>query len=496
MKAFVVFPHQLFGVILKEAADSHIYLIEHHLYFTQFRFHPQKLVLHRASMKAFAVKLSAAGACVTYCGIHDFPTLADAVSKMKKDGVRNIVLHEVVDDWLERDIKKYFTPHFSIKTLPTPMFLTTQPELDDYFRDRKIFRMSEFYILQRRRFKILVDEHGKPEGGQWSFDKDNRKPIPKSMVVPPPRQFPKNQYVIEAELWVKAHFSDGYGSLDGFDYPTSHEEARLALEDFLTFRLAKFGDFEDAMRVEDGNLFHSKLTPALNIGLITPREVIDAAMQYSAENAVPINALEGFIRQIIGWREFIHGVYTFAGGKQRTCNTFGFSKKIPSSFWNGTTGLVPADTVIHRVLTSGYCHHIERLMVLGSLMLLCEFDPDEVYAWFMTLFIDAYDWVMVPNVYGMSQFADNGLMATKPYICGSAYLQRMGDWQAGDWTLIWDGLYWRFVDCYREKFAGNQRVGFAPLSFDKLASSRRELLLETANTFLNWAEETDEGENS
>jgi deoxyribodipyrimidine photolyase-related protein len=222
----------------------------------------------------------------------------------------------------------------------------------------------------------------------------------------------------------------------------------------------------------------------LNVGLLTPTEILDQAIAFAVENNIPLNSCEGFIRQILGWREFIRGVYEAKGTQERTTNYWKFKRKIPTSFWNGITGIPPVDNTIKKVLATGYCHHIERLMVLGNFMLLCEFDPDEVYRWFMELFIDAYDWVMVPNVYGMSQFADGGLMATKPYISGSNYLMKMSDYEKGDWQPIWDGLFWRFMNTHRDFFLKNPRLGMLVKTFDKMPESKQEQHIQMANAYL------------
>jgi deoxyribodipyrimidine photolyase-related protein len=190
------------------------------------------------------------------------------------------------------------------------------------------------------------------------------------------------------------------------------------------------------------------------------------------------------LRQLLGWREFIRGLYLSVGRKQRTRNYWGYTRKIPQSFYDGTTGIVPVDVVIKKVLKNGYCHHIERLMVLSNFMLLCDFDPEEVYRWFMELFMDAYDWVMVPNVYGMGQFADGGMMSTKPYISGSNYLMKMGDFEMGAWTEVWDGLYWRFIDKHRDFFLKNPRMGVMVKSYDKMDAGKRDRLSAVATNYL------------
>jgi deoxyribodipyrimidine photolyase-related protein len=256
------------------------------------------------------------------------------------------------------------------------------------------------------------------------------------------------------------------------------------LNEFLQNRFEKFGIYEDAIVAKETVLYHSVLSPMLNIGLLTPKQIIDKALAIGEEKNIPLNSLEGFIRQIIGWREFIRIVYEREGSKQRNTNYWKFTKKIPSSFWTGTTGIPPIDQTIQKILETGYCHHIERLMVLGNFMLLCEFDPDEVYKWFMEMFIDAYDWVMVPNVYGMTQFADGGLMTTKPYISGSNYLMKMSDYEKGDWQAIWDGLFWRFMHEHRDFFLKNPRLGMLVGTFDKMSEEKKNAHLNNANQFL------------
>jgi deoxyribodipyrimidine photolyase-related protein len=230
-------------------------------------------------------------------------------------------------------------------------------------------------------------------------------------------------------------------------------------------------------------LNHSVLSPLLNSGLITPINIIEETLKYKDD--YPLNSIEGFLRQIIGWREFIRGVYKVKGSQERTTNFFNFKRKIPKSFYDATTGILPIDITIKKVQKTAYNHHIERLMVLGNFMMLCEFDPDEIYRWFMEHYIDAYDWVMVPNVYGMSQFADGGLMSTKPYISSSNYLKKMSDFPNGDWQQIWDALYWRFIDLNRELFAKNIRMKFMVSMLDKMPDEKRINHFKIANEYLD-----------
>ena len=285
--------------------------------------------------------------------------------------------------------------------------------------------------------------------------------------------------------YVEKNYSNNIGQLSNNSlYPTNFETSKQWFQQFLEQRFLEFGTYEDAIVAENSILNHSVLTPMLNVGLITPKTIIEQSITFAKANNIPINSLEGFVRQIIGWREFIRGIYESRESDERTRNFWGFTKKIPKSFYDGTTGIYPIDQTIKKTLETGYCHHIERLMVLGNFMMLCEFDPDEVYRWFMELFIDSYDWVMVPNVYGMSQFADGGLMATKPYISGSNYLMKMSNYKKGEWQAVWDGLFWRFMDTHRSFFKKNPRLSMLVAMYDKMPQEKKQQHIENAVNYL------------
>ena len=231
--------------------------------------------------------------------------------------------------------------------------------------------------------------------------------------------------------------------------------------------------------------WHSVLTPALNVGFLTPTQVVKETLAFAKKNDVPLNSLEGFLRQIIGWREFIRATYEDHGVEMRTTNHWNHTRKIPPSFYEGTTGIPPIDDTIHRILETGYCHHIERLMVLGGFMFVCEFDPKEIYRWFMEMFIDSYDWVMVPNAYAMSQHADGGLITTKPYFSGSSYIRKMSHHKIGPWCEIWDGLYWRWVWNHADELAKNPRWSMMCAMAKKMDVSKRKTHLKNAEDFLS-----------
>jgi deoxyribodipyrimidine photolyase-related protein len=280
----------------------------------------------------------------------------------------------------------------------------------------------------------------------------------------------------------------GIATLFNQFYPTNHAEAELWLTQFLEQRLVHFGEYEDAFSKDPNQhfLFHSVLSPLLNVGLLSPKQIIDQTLEYANNHEIPLNSLEGFIRQILGWREFIRVIYKREGSFQRNSNFWNFSRQIPPSFYTGNTGIEPIDNVIQKALKTSYSHHIERLMIVGNFFLLCEFNPNAVYQWFMEMYIDAYDWVMVPNIYGMSQFADGGLMTTKPYFSGSNYIVKMSDYKKGDghWQVIWDALFWRFINRHRTFLQQNPRLGMLIITFDKMPTEKQDLHLSIAEDFL------------
>jgi deoxyribodipyrimidine photolyase-related protein len=457
-RALVLFPHQLFAGNVALAPGARVFLVEDALFFRQYPFHQQKLVLHRASMQVHATLLRKAGRDVTYIDSAKAPDMAQVVAQMTRAGITQVEYIDPVDDWLERRLlRELRTPGCSHACHPTPMFLTSKALLVAHFGGHRRPSMATFYAAQRRELGILVED-GQPVGGRWSFDTENRKRVPKALALPTRAPAPTSTEVRAACAYVRTRFPDNPGRAQDFAYPVTYAAAGAALDTFLREHLAQFGDYEDAMVADNAFLFHSVLTPMLNIGLLTPQGVVDRTLEHAREHATPLNALEGFLRQVIGWREFVRGAYAALGRAQRTRNFWGHTRPLPQSFWTGTTGIGPIDTVIRRVLQHGYAHHIERLMVLANFMLLCEFDPDDVYRWFMVFFVDAYDWVMVPNVYGMGLFADGGMITTKPYIGGSNYLARMSDFPKGEWCATWDGLFWRFIDKHRGYFTQQPRL--------------------------------------
>ena len=491
-KAALVLPNQLFAdhPALRERVDQ-IVLFEDPLFFGDaqypMRMHRQKLWLHRASMARYEERLIRQGLHVLR---YPYDSLSGSCLRLFQSlalqGIDTVLMADPVDFIAEQRIEAAaIGTNIQLTILPSSGFLNTRVDNRAWSKDRKRWFMAEFYKSQRRKLGVLM-EADQPAGGKWSFDEDNRKKVPKALLGALPWiDWPEHDALDEkARASVLADFPNAIGDLDTLYYPTSHEAAAAWLDQFLERRFDQFGDFEDAIVEGENWLWHSVLTPALNIGLLTPQQVIETTLNFADRRDIPLNSLEGFLRQIIGWREFMRATYDDLGVKMRRSNHWGHTREIPASFYDGTTGIDPLDDTIKRVKATGYCHHIERLMVLGGFMFLCEIDPDDVYRWFMEMFVDSYDWVMVPNVYAMSQHADGGLITTKPYFSGSNYIRKMSHWKTGPWSEIWDALYWRFILKHSDTLATNPRWAMMCRTASRMKPEDKARHLEKAETFL------------
>ncbi|APB32849.1 deoxyribodipyrimidine photolyase-related protein [Gloeomargarita lithophora Alchichica-D10] len=486
--ATVIFPDQLFQNHPGLQLGRLVFLVEEQLFFRDYyypaQFHQKKLVLHRASMQAYAHELKNRGYDLVYISYQLDPRMDYLFQTLQSQQIQVIYICELVDNILTKRLNKWCA-YYQIKIieLTTPKFLTPWPWFQEQFKPEPPHSLTKFYIAQRKRLNILVDGD-KPLGGKWSFDPENRKKLPKHITIPEISWPSPNVYVLEAQAYVAHNFPHHWGSVASFHYPITHTEAEIWLQNFLVQRFTNFGDYEDAISVQYDILFHSVLTPMLNIGLLTPEQVINQVVNYAKSYPVGLNTLEGFVRQIIGWREFMAGMYLRIGTAQRQSNFWNHTRPMPDSFYTGNTGILPLDHVIKKVLKTAYCHHIERLMILGNFMLLCEIHPQGIYQWFMEFFIDSYDWVMVPNIYGMSQYSDGGWMTTKPYISGSNYIRKMSDFPVGDWSEIWDGLYWRFIDKHQDFFSQNPRLNMMTILLKKMNPVQRQTHWQKAEHFL------------
>ncbi len=486
----LVYPHQLFRKHPAITPARPVWLIEDPLFFGNdphwpAAMHQQKLMLHRASMKAYAAELKATGLVVKTIEVPTGSVIdsADLLERHLPKTVTEIHFADPADGVLMKRLTR-FSQNRGVKTViyPSPNFLSPPEFIAAQVASKKKPFMAVFYEAQRKRTGILLEKDGSPTGGKWSFDADNRAKLPKGHLPPAEPICRANEFTREASTYITKRFPNNPGSVQHFRWPVTRRDAEDWLERFIDERFENFGLYEDAISTQHATIYHAAITPALNIGLLDPQDVIDRVM--ARAGTVPMNSLEGFIRQVIGWREFMHGIYQHRGTEIRIRNFWGFETRLPQAFYDGTTGIPPVDRVIRQLLDDGWCHHIERLMVLGNFMLLCRIKPDDVYRWFMEMFVDSYDWVMVPNVYGMSQFADGGTFTTKPYLSGSNYVLKMSDEPKGDWCPIWDGLFWTFIADHLPFFLKNPRLSMMARSWEKMSAEKQAAHRKAADGFL------------
>ncbi|MBU6273574.1 MAG: cryptochrome/photolyase family protein [Bacteroidetes bacterium] len=474
------------------------WIVEEWLFFGQFDFHRQKLIHQRACMKVFAEELHQKGWTVNYVDSADPHSDIRAFLDHNAHHLTGSTLHlyECGDQWLEQRIRRSAQKHgITLNWLPNPLFLDRPLVSDSWFKGKKRFLQADYYRKQRIRHQILLEPKSnedrspstEPLGGQWSYDEENRKRYPAQGNPPPPPPIMVHPAWEEATQYTRQHYPNAPGAEKGdWTWPITRNDAQIWLKSFLQERFKDFGPYEDALDHRHRLLHHSAISPLLNNGLLRTEDVLRQSLDHAQRHQTSLPSIEGWVRQILGWREFIHGVYQHAGSKQRTRNFWGFERDMPPSFYNASTGIEPVDHSIRSLLQNAYNHHIERLMVLSNFMLLCEIHPDAVYRWFMEMYIDAYDWVMVPNVYGMGQFADGGLMSTKPYLSSSNYILKMSNFRAdSSWTEPWDALYWRFMSTHREFFLRNPRSAMMIRQWDRKDPSQQQILLERAELFLN-----------
>jgi len=470
--------------------DARIFMAEDVGLCTYVRHHQQKIALFLAAMRHHADELRSRDLDVTYLRLDDDGAddpYEDKLDRMvDEERPSRLVTFEIEDRFFAERIAAWADGHdLEHEVRPSPMFVTPRPVFADYLDSVKAPFMATFYQRQRKATNILLEEDGSPVGGKWSFDDENRRKLPKSVEVPDPPTPTRSDHDEAVIALVRDRFPDHPGDADGLWLPTTRRSALAWYRRFLDERLEKFGDYEDALTTRSDTVFHSVLSPLLNLGLLTPEEVVDRALEHAEEHAIPLNSLEGFVRQMIGWREFIRGIYHAYDEEQQRANFWGHERRMKPCWWDGTTGLDPLDHSIRTALRLGWTHHIERLMILSNLMNLCEIEPREAHRWFMEMYVDSSDWVMGPNVYGMGLFSDGGIFSTKPYLCGSNYVLKMSDYGRGDWCETMDGLYWRFVEKHLDFFRGNPRLSVMPRALAKLDPERKKRIFARAEAFID-----------
>ena len=334
----------------------------------------------------------------------------------------------------------------------------------------------------------MLIENGRLIGDKWNFDKKNKKSTPELKGLLPRRpQLKPDSLTITAMVDVETCFPNSIGSLELFNWAVTHHDAREQLIFFIDNCFYSFGDYQEVIDKNNSFLFHSLLSPYLNSGLLDPMEcIVDAISKYkNSNNKIPLNAIEGFVRQILGWREFIRGVYWENMPQYKNVNFWSHQNSLNENWYKGNTGIPPLDDAIKESIKYGYTHHINRLMVISNLMNLSGIRPNDIYKWFMETYVDSADWVIVPNVYGMGTYADGGIFSTKPYICGSSYILRISNYTKGEWCDVVDGLYWRFIEKNIDFFNTNPRLSSMTISLGKLDPDRKKHIFKKAEEFIN-----------
>ena len=484
-----LFDPQIIKKNLGRTEKASIFMREDQELCTYFKFHKQKIIFFLSAMRSFSLELKKFKFDVHYENlkpqkkINSFQDSYEVSLQafIKKNKIKKVFLFEIEDKFFESRLLKMLSENnIDYEIWQSPMFLTSRLQFQDYLKNHKRPFMKIFYQEQRKRLQVLVDEKSEPIGGRWSFDEENRKYLPSTISPPALPQISQTSVVTEVTEICEKMFPDHPGLSEPFWLPVDRVGAVDWLNQFVDERLAQFGPYEDAIPAHSDFVFHSVLTPFLNVGLLTPDFVVAVVLKRAKQKKIDMASTEGFVRQIIGWREFVRGIYQNFSVTQDNSNFWKHTKKLSPVWYQGGTGIPPLDRALKKVVKYGYLHHIERLMVVGSLMLLLEVEPKEAHRWFMEMFIDSSDWVMGPNVYGMALFSDGGIFATKPYICGSNYYIKMGKDAKGDWCDGVDGLYWEFIEKHQTFFMKNPRLSMMARAVQKIKPERMKILRSAA----------------
>lgn len=455
--------------------------------------HPQKIALILAAMRKFGAGLEAEGWRVAYSRLDD-PENAQTISgellrRAAEFGAAQVLATKPGEWRVLRDLEQLPVP---VRVLQDDRFICSEAEFAAWAAGRKQLRMEWFYREMRRKTGLLM-EGDQPAGGQWNFDHDNRKAAKADLLRPRPRNFAPDAVVEDVLDLVEARFSH-FGRLRPFRWATDRAGALAALAEFVAERLPRFGEEQDAMLEGEAFLSHAVISPYLNIGLLRPLEVCLAVKAAWQAGRVPIAAAEGFIRQVIGWREYVRGIWALTGPEYLERNALGHSRALPGVYWGAETGMACMKAAVGQTRDTGYAHHIQRLMVTGNFALLAGVNPAEVHEWYLSVYVDAFEWVEAPNTLGMSQFADGGLLGSKPYVSSGAYIDRMSDHcggcryrvkeKAGERACPFNLLYWHFLVRHREKLKANPRMGQMYRVWDGMAAEHRQAVLAGAEAML------------
>ncbi|WP_338548993.1 cryptochrome/photolyase family protein [Roseovarius phycicola] len=471
-------------IVMAEVADETAYV----------RHHPKKIALIFSAMRHFAGTLRQNGWQVAYAKLDNPDTSPSIVGELLRraegHGASEVIATRP-GEW--RLIEALEAAPLTVTLLPDDRFVSSLEEFNTWAEGRKQLRMEYFYRDMRRKTGLMM-EGDQPAGGKWNYDHDNRKPASDDLFRSGPLGFEPDEITREVLDLVETRFGENFGSLRPFWFAVTREQALKALDHFATHLLAGFGDFQDAMLQGDRFLHHSVLSPYLNIGLLSPLEICKRVKEEWKAGHVPINAAEGFIRQIIGWREYVRGIYFREGPDYPTRNALGHTRDLPWMYWGGETGMNCMAHAVGQTREEAYAHHIQRLMVTGNFALLAGIDPHQMHEWYLSVYADAFEWVEAPNTVGMSQFADDGIIASKPYVSSGNYIDRMSDYckscaysvkeKTGEQACPFNLLYWDFLIRHRERFSNNPRMGQMYRTWDRMDEERRDAVLEGAARIL------------
>lgn len=461
--------------------------------------HKQKIVLLFSAMRHFAMRLQERGVQVDYVKLDDPDNEGSFTGEVRRAISRHQPKRVVVTEpgeWRVWRRMQSWTEEFgcSVEICPDNRFFCSREKFAAWANGRTSLRMEYFYRQMRKETGWLMDG-GQPEGGKWNYDSSNRKAMPKGVTPPAPRRFPPDDITDELIDFVQNRFSDHFGSLKSFGWAVTREQALEALEFFIQFCLPQFGDYQDAMKTGDDFLFHSVLSPYINCGLLLPREVCEAALGAYHEGRAPLSSVEGFVRQILGWREFIRGIYWEKMPGYEETNYLGGKRPLPKVYWTGQTKMKCMQEAIENTRRNAYAHHIQRLMVTGNFALLCGIAPSEIEAWYLAVYADAYDWVELPNTHGMVLHADGGLLGSKPYAASGSYINRMSDYcrgcmyspktKVGEEACPFNYLYWNFMMENESKLVKNPRMSMPYRTLKNMSEDRKRQIREDARTFLH-----------
>jgi deoxyribodipyrimidine photolyase-related protein len=467
---------------------------------TYVRHHKQKIALVLSAMRHFAGELRAKGVRVAYSRLDDpanTQSLAGEVARIAREAGATRIVATHPGEWrVLEDMRGWqAATGVTVEIREDTRFLCALDRFRSWAGDKKQLRMEYFYREMRRATGLLMEAPDEPTGGAWNFDAENRKPLDAGVVPPKPRRFTPDDTTRAVMTLVEREFPDHFGTLGAFAWPVTAEQARLALADFIAHRLPRFGDFQDAMAEGEPTLFHALIGAALNCGLLDPLEACRAAEAEHRAGRAPLNAVEGFIRQILGWREYVRGIYWLRMPGYRETNALGATRKLPWFYWSGETSMACLRAAIGQTRDLAYAHHIQRLMVTGNFALLAGLDPAEVNEWYMVVYADAYEWVELPNTHGMALHADGGVMASKPYAASGAYINRMSNHcrgcahdvkkATGKGACPFNYLYWDFISRHAERFDRNPRMAMPIRTLTKMAPEKVAAMKAEARAFLD-----------